>query len=69
MKVNITRLDIVKEVKNKGIQLDVAEPNGCDRLGDLTVSKTNLTWCPGKTHKKNGKTVSWAKFIEWMESQ
>ena len=69
MKVRITKLDIEHEVKTKGIQLDVSEPNGGDRLGDLTVTKTNLTWCPGKTHKKNGKKVSWAAFIKWIESQ
>jgi NOL1/NOP2/fmu family ribosome biogenesis protein len=67
MKVEITKLDIKHEVKTKGIQLDVYDPKGL-RRGDLTITKTKLVWCAGKTHKKNGVEVTWDDFIEWMET-
>lgn len=68
MDVDITKLDIEHKIKNKGIQLDVAEPNGKGRRGDLTITKTRLIWCAGKVHKKNGVEKTWDEFIEWMES-
>lgn len=68
MKVWITELHAEQELKNKGMQLDVYSADGSERLGDLTVTKTKLIWCAGKTHKRNGVEVSWDQFIEWMES-
>ena len=68
MKVWITSLDAEQQLKNNGMQLDIYSPDGGERLGDLTVTKSKLIWCKGKKHKKNGAEVSWAKFIEWMES-
>lgn len=69
MNVWITELNAEQQLKTKGMQLDVYSPDGTERLGDLTVTKTKLIWCKGKTHKKNGAEASWADFIEWMESQ
>ena len=69
MKVNITKLDIEHEIKNKGIQLDIRKTGkGAARLGDLTITKTKLIWCPGQVHKKNGIEVTWDEFIKWMET-
>jgi len=68
MDVKITKFDVEQVIKNNGIQIDVYEPNEGERRGDLTVTKTKLVWCSGKTHKKNGVEVTWDKFIEWMES-
>jgi hypothetical protein len=68
MKVYITELDAEQQLKNNGMQLDVYSSDGGERLGDLTITKAKLIWCPGKTHKKNGIEVSWSKFISWMES-
>ena len=69
MKVWITELNAEQELKNNGMQLDVYSPDGENRLGDLTVTKTKLIWCAGKTHKKNGKEISWSDFIEWMDAR
>lgn len=68
MKVWITQLEAEQQLKNNGMQLDVYTPDGETRLGDLTVTKTKLIWCAGKIHKKNGKEVTWADSIAWMES-
>lgn len=68
MKVHITEFNVEQELKNNGMQLDVYSPNGEERLGDLTITKSKLIWCAGKTHKKNGAEASWAEFIKWMES-
>ena len=67
MKVWITALNAEQQLKNKGMQLDVYSADGEERLGDLTVTKSKLIWCGGKTHKKNGVEVSWSEFIDWME--
>lgn len=69
MKVQITEFNVQQELKNSGMKLDIYSPNGEDRLGDLTITKTKLIWCAGKVHKKNGVEVTWADFIEWMESE
>ncbi len=68
MKVSIKSFDVGMEVKNNGIEFDVSEPNGGDRLGDCIVTKSGLTWCKGKTARENGVKVSWKEFIKWMES-
>lgn len=68
MKVSIKDLSVDMDIKNNGVELDVYSPDGDKHLGDLIVTKTGLTWCKGKTSKKNGVKVSWEAFIEWMES-
>lgn len=69
MKVKIKKFDVDMELKNNGVELDIYEPNGRDRLGDLVVTKTGLIWCRGRTARRNGVRVTWANFIEWMENQ
>jgi hypothetical protein len=69
MKIWITEYNVEQIIKNAGIQLDVYSPDGENRLGDLTVTKTKLVWCAGKTHKKNGIEISWADFIDFMENK
>lgn len=68
MKVWITEFEVEQELKNKGMQVDIYTPDGSERLGDLTITKSKLIWCKGKVHKKNGVEVTWSDFIEWMES-
>lgn len=68
MKVKITKFNVEQQLKNSGMQLDIYLPDGETRLGDLTITKSKLVWCAGKTHKKNGIEVTWKEFIEWMES-
>lgn len=67
MKVSIKDFAVTMEIKNKGVELDVYD-NAGDHLGDLVVTKTGLTWCKGKTTPENGKKISWAAFIEYMQS-
>ena len=69
MKVKIKSFDVDMEVKSKGIEFDVYKPNGVDRLGDVILTMSGLTWCDGKTSRKKGKKVKWEKFIAWMETQ
>ena len=68
MDVGIKKFDVGMKVKNKGIELDVYNPNG-DHRGDLVITKTKLIWCEGKTNPKNGKNISWNDFIEYMNSR
>lgn len=68
MNVSIKEFDVAMEVKNKGIELDVADPQGT-HIGDLVVTKTKLIWCKGKTGRKNGKEIAWNDFIAYMESK
>ena len=67
MKVQIKKFNVDMEVKNAGIEFQVNGNDGNQR-GDCYVTKSGLTWCHGKTQKKNGVQVSWDEFIEWMES-
>ncbi len=66
MKVKITKFGLDLDVKNKGMELAVYSPDGTDRLGDLKVTKTGLTWSNGKEAK--GTKATWKQFIDWMNS-
>lgn len=68
MNVSIKEFDVAMEVKNKGIELDVADPQGT-HIGDLVVTKAKLIWCKGKTGRKNGKEIKWKDFIDYMEAK
>lgn len=68
MIVKVKDFDVAMEVKNNGIELDVADPQG-DHIGDLIVTKTKLIWCKGRTTRKHGKEITWADFIAFMERE
>ena len=67
MIVKIKEFDVAMELKNNGIEIDVADTKG--HIGDLVVTKTKLTWCKGKTNRKNGKEITWSDFIAFMEKE
>jgi hypothetical protein len=67
MKVAIKDFDVQMEVKNNGIEFEVYDNDGTFR-GDCYLTKTGLIWCEGKTSRQNGVKVTWAEFIEWMNS-
>ena len=64
MKVKVKRFNVDMEVKNSGMEFEVRSPNGKEHLGDLILTKTSLTWCPGQTPPKNGYKMKWVEFIE-----
>ncbi len=64
MDVAIKSFDVAMDVKNKGIELEIREPNDGVKLGNLVVTKTHLIWCPGKTQLANGKKIKWTEFVE-----
>ncbi len=68
MKLNIKDLAVSQEVSSKGIEIEVRDASN-KRLGDFHVTKTNLVWCPGKTDKKDGKKITWKKFIEQFDDK
>lgn len=67
MQVTIKSLNVDMELKNRGIELEIRNPQG-ELLGDLVVTKTQLIWCKGRTKRENGKTISWAAFQTYMNS-
>ena len=68
MKVQIKEFDVGMEVKSKGIEFEVREPDGSMQIGDCYLTMTGLVWCKGKTNKKNGTKVTWKDFMEIMKS-
>ena len=68
MQVSIKEFDVEMELKNKGIELDVRDNEG-NHLGDLVITKAKLIWCRGKTGRRYGIPISWAKFIKLMEDE
>ena len=68
MKVNVKDLSAVIELKQNGMELEVREPNGGPQLGDCYVTMTGLTWCRGKTTKKNGVKLSWKELAQILSS-
>ncbi len=67
MQVTIKSLNVDVELKNRGIELEIRNPQG-EFFGDLVVTKTQLIWCKGRTKRENGKTISWAAFQTYMNS-
>jgi len=66
MDVSIKSFDVKMDVKNKGIELEISEPNDGNRLGDLIITKAHLIWCKGKTHRAHGKKIKWTEFVEMV---
>lgn len=64
MDVSIKSFDVEMDVKNKGIELEICEPNDGKRLGDLVITKSHLIWCEGKKRRENGKKFKWTEFVE-----
>lgn len=69
MNVKIKKFDVNVDVKTKGIEFEVRTPDGKAQLGDCRLTMTGLTWCPGKTSKKNGIMVKWPEFIDLLSSR
>ena len=53
MIVKIKNFKVDMEVKNTGIELEIRSTKD-EFLGDMILNKKGITWCPGKTTKKNG---------------
>ena len=68
MNISIKKFKVDMELKNSGIEFEVRDTHDNFR-GDLVLSKSKLTWCKGKTSKKNGIDISWDDFIDYMESK
>ena len=69
MQVRFKKFDVEQVIKSSGVELEVRSADGKKQLGDLVITMTKVTWCPGKTTPANGITLTWDKFIELMESQ
>jgi len=68
MDVSIKSFDVEMAVKNKGIELEISEPNDGKRLGDLVITKSHLIWCEGKTRRENGQKIKWTEFVAIVNS-
>lgn len=67
MKVNIKKLNVQMELKNKGMEIEVRDTS--DKfLGDLVISKSGITWCKGKVKPENGVKKSWEEVIALFEN-
>jgi len=67
MKVYVKSFDVEREIKTKGIELEVRDPDDTF-LGDLIVTKTQIIWCKGKTSREHGKKLTWQRFASMMET-
>ena len=67
MKVSIKSFEVAMDVKTKGIEFEVYDNDDTFR-GDCYVTKKGLIWCEGKIPRKNGVSITWDEFIEWMNS-
>jgi len=68
MDVKIKKFEVDMVVRTKGIELEVRHPNG-RQIGDLVITKANIIWCPGKTARQNGMTLSWNDFVNMMNDR
>ena len=68
MDVSVKSFDVEMQIKNLGIEFEVRDTNG-NHLGDLILSRARLEWCEGRTHRNNGKQISWEDFRELMNAR
>lgn len=68
MKVSIKNLNVQMDLKTKGMELEIRDPQG-NFQGDLVVSKSSLIWCKGKVTPKNGIKKSWEEVIKYFEDE
>lgn len=50
------------------MELEIRTPDGTTQLGDCYVTMTGLTWCKGKTTKKNGVKLSWKDLTQILST-
>ncbi|MCH7998547.1 MAG: hypothetical protein IIA91_03580 [Chloroflexi bacterium] len=67
MKVSIKDFGVAMDVKQRGIEFQVKEPNG-DLRGDFYLTMKHVIWCEGQTQRQNGKHLTWSKFIDLMDA-
>lgn len=67
MKVNIKKLDVQMELKNKGMEIEVRDTND-EFKGDLVINKSGLIWCRGKVQRQNGVKKTWDEIIAFFEN-
>ena len=68
MKVKVKRQSAEVELKANGMELEIRTPDGITQKGDCYVTMTGLTWCKGRTTKKNGVRLSWDELAQILES-
>ena len=66
MKVNVDDLDVIMELRNKGLLLSVYDNDNKYR-GKLRVGRGTLEWCKGKTRLGNGIKINWNDLIAYFE--
>lgn len=64
-----TRISRDIPVKNKGITFAINSPNGQTHVGNLTLTKTKLIWCPNTTPREHGHHIILEDFFAWAEEQ
>ena len=62
-----TRINRELSVKVKGITFAIDTPSGKDHVGNLTLTKTKLIWCPAATPRKDGYHIKLEDFFRWAE--
>ena len=68
MKVAVKSFGIDMNIKSRGMELEVRNPQG-KHLGDLYVTMRQLIWCKGRTTRAKGVGKEWQDFIDWMQSE
>ncbi len=68
MKVEVKNLDATIELKTKGMELEIRDPDGTFR-GDLIITKTSVIWCRGRTQRENGVKIHLNDLITYLENR
>ncbi len=68
MIVAIKKLEVSMQVKTNGIELEVKD-SGNKQVGDCYATSSGLTWCRGKTTRKNSVRIKWADLATLCKSK
>lgn len=58
-------------VRNNGILIRIREEGGEEggkNVGKLWITQANIRWAPGNVPKKNAKSLSMPKFVEYLNT-
>jgi hypothetical protein len=70
--MHVTVEDVPKvRVRNNGILIRIREEGGESggaNVGKLWISQANIRWAPGSVPEQNARSLSMARFVEYLNT-
>ena len=68
MNLSIKQFAVKMELLPPGVELEVRDRDD-NHLGNLVITNSRIIWCRPRVQRANGTSITWKKFIEFMDGQ